>query len=101
MDLIAEIIKILIQLFTDPAGISALGIISAVAMILLLLLGKYVPSSKFRAWGLKAGTKITTKGNSFKYLKPGIYEDIETSFVGSLKAFVDGLYEGLDSDEEK
>jgi hypothetical protein len=98
MELITEIIQILIALFTSPAGLSVVAIISAAIMIGLLLLGKYIPSSKFKSIGYSVGAKITAKGNAFKYVNPGIYEGIETTFIGSLKAFIEGLIEGLTSD---
>lgn len=68
-------------------------------LVLIPLVLKFLPSSKFELLGERHGEAISRKGNSIKFLS-GAYEGIEKTFVGSLMAYVTGLIRGLNSDNE-
>ena len=95
MDWLMEIINILIKLFQD--GFAAGSIIAALIAAILILVGKYFPSSKLDEVGFKHGQKISAKGNQHKFIGES-YEEIEKTFLGSLFAYVSGLKRGLELD---
>jgi len=100
MDIIQEIIQILIALFTSGAGLSVIAILSAVVSIALVLIAKFVPSSKVYGIFHAIGSKVTSKGNSWKYLNEGVYEKVEFTVLGFLKAAYEGFVHGMTSDNE-
>lgn len=96
METVNSLLGLIRDLFSGGDVISLIiGMI--VTAILIPLLLKYLPSTKFDKWGESHGKYITKKGNNNKFIA-GVYEDIERTAIGSLFAYVTGLIRGLRSD---
>jgi len=76
-----------------------IGVIAAVAVPLVLyLFGLLLPRKRTYGLGYKLGRLLTTLGQRRIGRK---WESIEDRFKATVADFVQGVYEGLDSDDAK
>lgn len=66
--------------------------------VVLFVLGKFLPNSWFKKRGVSVGKGLSKKGRSV--MGVNAWEKLENTFLGALVAFVDGVYEGADQDDD-
>ena len=64
---------------------------------ILLILARLIPNDKLKSYGVKLGTGLSLYGRSKAGAK--VWEKLEEFMENSLSVFLEGVKEGLDSDD--
>jgi phage-related tail protein len=80
--------NIINEILLSTAGVS----------FLLLIVARLVPNDKLKALGVSAGKAISAFGG--KKMGPKVWEKVEDFLENSVKVFLEGVKEGLDSDDK-
>ena len=68
-----------------------------VGILLPLIFASFVPNTKFHAWGVSIGQKLSAAGNKVAGVS---WEKLENNLTGSFISFAQGVEEGADEDDQ-